>query len=178
MNKKAFNALPKSYKKMIEMAAGHQVMYNYAESEVTKFGAMDEMVEKHGVQIKRWPDDQIAAFEKAWLEVIKEESAKDPLFKRIADDYLAFRAKYKIWGDAQAVKPTYRQVRPARAGQVCKDRAQVPAGRLAQPGLANPLSVVPVVLLVLIGAGFAYVSGLNAEQREELLYKVQDSCRS
>ena len=34
--------------------------------------------------------------------------------------------------------------------------------------------VVLVVLLVLIGAGFAYVSGLNAEQREELLYKVQE----
>jgi TRAP-type mannitol/chloroaromatic compound transport system substrate-binding protein len=46
-------------------------------------------------------------FEKAWLEVVQEESAKDPLFKRISDDYLAFRAKYKIWGDAQAVKPTY-----------------------------------------------------------------------
>ena len=59
------------------------------------------------MQIKRWPDEQIAVFEKAWLEVIQEESAKDPLFKRIADDYLAFRAKYKIWGDAQAVKPTY-----------------------------------------------------------------------
>ena len=40
MNRKAFNALPKSYKKMIEMAAGHQVMYNYAESESTNFGAM------------------------------------------------------------------------------------------------------------------------------------------
>jgi tripartite ATP-independent transporter DctM subunit len=34
--------------------------------------------------------------------------------------------------------------------------------------------VVLVALLVLIGAGFAYVSGLNADQREELLYKVQE----
>src|SRR5687767_165879 len=34
--------------------------------------------------------------------------------------------------------------------------------------------VVLVVLLVLLGAGFAYVSGLNGEQREELLYKVQE----
>jgi tripartite ATP-independent transporter DctM subunit len=34
--------------------------------------------------------------------------------------------------------------------------------------------VVLVALLVVIGAGFAYVSGLNAEQREELLYKVQE----
>jgi tripartite ATP-independent transporter DctM subunit len=34
--------------------------------------------------------------------------------------------------------------------------------------------VVLVALLVLIGAGFAYVSGLNGEQREELLYRVQE----
>ena len=34
--------------------------------------------------------------------------------------------------------------------------------------------VVLVALLVLLGAGFAYVSGLNAEQREELLYKMQE----
>ncbi|HWA37854.1 MAG TPA: TRAP transporter large permease subunit [Burkholderiales bacterium] len=34
--------------------------------------------------------------------------------------------------------------------------------------------VVLIALLVIAGAGFAYVSGLNAEQREELLYKVQE----
>jgi tripartite ATP-independent transporter DctM subunit len=34
--------------------------------------------------------------------------------------------------------------------------------------------VLLVALLVLLGAGFAYVSGLNGEQREELLYKVQE----
>jgi tripartite ATP-independent transporter DctM subunit len=33
--------------------------------------------------------------------------------------------------------------------------------------------VLLVALLVLLGAGFAYVSGLNGEQKEELLYQVQ-----
>jgi TRAP-type mannitol/chloroaromatic compound transport system substrate-binding protein len=107
MNKKAFDALPKSYQKMVQLAAGYQVIYNYAESEAMNFGAMEEMATKYGVKIKRWPDDQIAAFEKAWLEVIQEESAKDPLFKKVSDDYLAFRKKYKIWGDAQAMKASY-----------------------------------------------------------------------
>jgi TRAP-type mannitol/chloroaromatic compound transport system substrate-binding protein len=72
-----------------------------------QFDAMAEMAQKHKVQIKRWKDEDIAVFEKTWLEVIKEESAKDPLFKKIADDYLAFRKKYAIWGDAQMMKPTY-----------------------------------------------------------------------
>ena len=60
-------------------------------------------------QIKRWSDDDIAVFEKVWLEVIQEESAKDPLFKKISDDYLDFRKKYKVWGDAQALKATYQK---------------------------------------------------------------------
>ena len=107
MNRKQFEALPKSYRKIIEVAAGNQVHYTYAESEAMQFDAMAEMRDKHKVQIKRWKDSDIAAFEKAWLEVIQEESAKDPLFKKIADDYLDFRKRYAVWGEAQTLKPTY-----------------------------------------------------------------------
>ncbi|MGH8724587.1 MAG: hypothetical protein ACREU1_06990, partial [Burkholderiales bacterium] len=115
MNKKVFDALPRSYKKIIEVAAGHQLAYTYAETEATQFGVMAEMQAKHKVQIKRWKDSELAAYEKAWLEVIAEESAKDPLFKRIADDYLAFRKNYDIWGSAQVLKPTYQTAKPAAA---------------------------------------------------------------
>jgi TRAP-type mannitol/chloroaromatic compound transport system substrate-binding protein len=109
MNKKSFDSLPKSYQTMVRMAAGNQILYNYAESEAANPDAMAEMATKYGVQVKRWTDDQIAVFEKVWLEVVKEESSKDPLFKRISDDYLAFRAKYKVWGDSQTLKPTYQK---------------------------------------------------------------------
>ncbi len=109
MNKKAFDALPDGYKAMIEMAAGHQVMYTYAETEAMQFGMMAEMRDKHQVKVKRWSDSELAAFEKAWLEVVQEESAKDPLFKKIADHYLNFRKQYAIWGEAQALKATYQK---------------------------------------------------------------------
>jgi TRAP-type mannitol/chloroaromatic compound transport system substrate-binding protein len=107
MNKKAWDALPPAYKAMIEVAGNAQVAYTYAETEAMQFEAMAEMSEKHKVQIKRWSDSDLKAIEKAWTEVLAEESAKDPLFKKVADHYLAFRKKYAIWGDAQFVKPTY-----------------------------------------------------------------------
>jgi TRAP-type mannitol/chloroaromatic compound transport system substrate-binding protein len=107
MNKKAYDALPDTHKAMIEVAANAQVAVTYAETEATQFDVMAEMRDKHKVQVKRWSDKDLAAFEKAWLEVIQEESAKDPLFKKVADHYLDFRKKYAIWGDAQVVKPTY-----------------------------------------------------------------------
>jgi TRAP-type mannitol/chloroaromatic compound transport system substrate-binding protein len=69
---------------------------------------MAEMRDKYHVQVKRWPDDILASYEKAWLEVVAEESAKDPLFKKISDHYLNFRKEYAIWGKAQEVKATYQ----------------------------------------------------------------------
>jgi len=53
-------------------------------------------------------DETLKALEKAWLEVVKEESANDPLFKKVADSYFNFREEYKKWGEAQYLKPTYQ----------------------------------------------------------------------
>jgi TRAP-type mannitol/chloroaromatic compound transport system substrate-binding protein len=36
-------------------------------------------------------------FEEKWQEVVEEESAKDPLFKRIYESFRAFREQYAIW---------------------------------------------------------------------------------
>jgi TRAP-type mannitol/chloroaromatic compound transport system substrate-binding protein len=115
MNKAAWDKLPAPYKAMIEVAGQAQVAVTYAESEAAQFDAMAEMRDKHKVQVKRWDDATLAAFEKAWLEVIREESAKDATFKRVADHYLDFRKRYAIWGDAQAMKPSYQK--PAAAVQ-------------------------------------------------------------
>ena len=94
---------------MIEVAGQAQVIVTFAESEASQFSVMAEMRDKHKVQVKRWNDNDLAAFEKAWLDVLKEESAKDALFKRVADHYLDFRKKYAIWGDSQLMKATYQK---------------------------------------------------------------------
>jgi TRAP-type mannitol/chloroaromatic compound transport system substrate-binding protein len=65
------------------------------------------MKDKYKVNNRRWSDDDLRTFEKAWLEVLAEESAKDPLFKRVADSFLAWRKTYAIWGDAQELKNSY-----------------------------------------------------------------------
>jgi TRAP-type mannitol/chloroaromatic compound transport system substrate-binding protein len=69
---------------------------------------MKEMKEKYGVTNRRWTDKQLAVFEKAWIEVLAEKSADDPLFKKVADHYLDFRKQYKLWGDAQSLNATYQ----------------------------------------------------------------------
>ena len=107
MNKDAWNKLSASHKKIIQVALGDSVMHTYAESEMKNPSAMVQMGEKHGVVVKRWDDATLAKFEKAWNEVVKEESAKDALFKKVADHFYKFRAEYAVWGDAQSLKGTY-----------------------------------------------------------------------
>jgi len=115
MNKAAHDKLPPAYKAMLEVAGQAQVAVTYAESDAMQFDIMAEMRDKHKVQVKRWSDGDLAAFEKAWLEVIQEESAKSPGFKKVADHYLSFRKRYAIWGDSQLLKPTYQTSKPAAA---------------------------------------------------------------
>jgi len=107
MNKAEWDKLSDQHKAMIEIALGDSMMHTYVESDHSQFAAMAEMQAKHGVQIRRWSDEDLAAFEKAWNEVLKEESAKDPLFKKVADHYLDYRKKYSVWGKAQVLKPSY-----------------------------------------------------------------------
>jgi TRAP-type mannitol/chloroaromatic compound transport system substrate-binding protein len=108
MNKGEWNKLSESQKRIIQIGLGETTMYTYAETEAKQFDAMAKMQKDFGVNIRRWPDETLKTFEAAWLEVVQEESAADPLFKKIADHFYAFRAKYKIWGDAQYLKGTYQ----------------------------------------------------------------------
>ena len=50
--------------------------------------------ESKGVFIHQWPPEFIEAFHQAWEEVAAEESAADPRFKEIYDQYTAFREEY------------------------------------------------------------------------------------
>jgi len=107
INRAKWNELSEQHKMLIKLAARESVIHTYAETEAKNPPVMVQMKEKHKVTNRRWSDDDLRAFEKAWLEVLAEESAKDALFKKVADNYLAWRKQYKIWGDAQELKSTY-----------------------------------------------------------------------
>ncbi len=55
--------------------------------------AIEEMRTKHGTQLLRTPPDILIAFLKAWDEIAKEESAKNPFFKKVYDSQHDYAAK-------------------------------------------------------------------------------------
>jgi TRAP-type mannitol/chloroaromatic compound transport system substrate-binding protein len=97
INANKWKGLSDQHKAMIESACGDLTRDVIAEGEATQFKAMNEMRDKNGVQIKKWPPEIMAAFEKAWHEVIAEESKANPNFKRVYDSYANFRKDYAIW---------------------------------------------------------------------------------
>ena len=105
--KDKWDSLSDQTQALIEIGAGESLMFIYAETEYVTPYAMVEMGEKYGVVTRRWTDDQIAVFEQAWRDVVAEDSASDPVFKKVADSYFSFRKDYKKWGDAQSLKATY-----------------------------------------------------------------------
>jgi TRAP-type mannitol/chloroaromatic compound transport system substrate-binding protein len=94
---KKWNALSDQHKAIIELACGDTLQDMIADGEATQWKAMKEMRDKHGVKIMRWPPEIMKAYEKAWNEVVAEESASNPNFKRIYDSYSKFRAEYSLW---------------------------------------------------------------------------------
>src|SRR5436190_5699304 len=55
--------------------------------------AIEELVTKHNVQIRRTPPDILIASLKAWDQVAAENSAKSPTFKKVYESQRAYAAK-------------------------------------------------------------------------------------
>jgi TRAP-type mannitol/chloroaromatic compound transport system substrate-binding protein len=55
--------------------------------------AMEEMIRKHGTQIRHTPRDVLLASLKAWDEVAAENSAKDPTFKKVYESQRQYAAR-------------------------------------------------------------------------------------
>jgi TRAP-type mannitol/chloroaromatic compound transport system substrate-binding protein len=98
-----YDGLSKLQKDWLRVMCGYQMVEEYVESDATQGPAMKRMQEK-GAQIHVWPQETLDKFEAAWKEVAAEESAKNAVFKKVYDSYLAFRAEYKIWKDRGYLK--------------------------------------------------------------------------
>jgi TRAP-type mannitol/chloroaromatic compound transport system substrate-binding protein len=98
ISKKKWDEFSAQQKDVIELGCKAQMLQEMAEAEAKQFGAMRELQTK-GVNIKKWDPKILDALKVKWDEVVVEESAKSPEFKKIWDSYSKFRADYAIWRD-------------------------------------------------------------------------------
>lgn len=96
INKAVWDALTERHRALIDTACGATMRDTIAAGEAAQWKAMKEM-QAEGVQLKRWPPEILVLLEKAWNEVVAEESVKNPNFRRVYESYAAFRDNYSIW---------------------------------------------------------------------------------
>lgn len=98
LNKANYDKLSKQQQAILKTSCGDGISWSFTRSEAKQFEAMEEL-QKKGVTLVRWQDEDLAKIKAAWEDVVAEEVIKDPLFKEIYDNYSSFRARYKVWGD-------------------------------------------------------------------------------
>jgi TRAP-type mannitol/chloroaromatic compound transport system substrate-binding protein len=93
INSEVWASLPAQQQEAIRSAASETFLRWWAKWQLQNADAIKEMAEKHGVQLLRTPPDVLIAFFKAWDEIAKEESAKNPFFKKVLESQRAYAAK-------------------------------------------------------------------------------------
>jgi TRAP-type mannitol/chloroaromatic compound transport system substrate-binding protein len=103
INAKAYGELPDDLKAAVQLAC--ESLYNPVWTEYTTkhAQALAKMVAEDGVQVRKLPDDVIAAMGKAAIEVTDElRQSDDELGRRIVESFLAYRdqiGRYMTYAD-------------------------------------------------------------------------------
>jgi TRAP-type mannitol/chloroaromatic compound transport system substrate-binding protein len=93
INKEVWDSLPKQHQEAIRSATTETFFRWWVKWQKENADALEEMQTKHGVQVLRTPPEILIEFFKTWDAIAKEESAKNPFFKRVYESQKAYAAK-------------------------------------------------------------------------------------
>ncbi len=96
INQAVWDALNPTTQGMIETTCTAAVAISLAKAEAIQ-GETLAKFEEEGVKLVKVSPELLAAFQKATAEVMAEESAKDPMFKKVYDSMTAFQKKTQKW---------------------------------------------------------------------------------
>jgi len=99
VNKAAWKKMSAQHQGLLEMGCKAAMLDGFALGEAIQFPVMKKNLEERGVENRYWSPQMLALFREKWREVVAEESAKDPEFKKIWDNLKAFRKDYAIWSE-------------------------------------------------------------------------------
>ena len=104
INKDAWDSLPKHLQVIIETASKAVNQDILDEYTARNNKALRELVDVHGVELRRLPDDVIAEFKIIANEILEENASQDETVKKVYQSYLKFKnevsAYHKVSEDA------------------------------------------------------------------------------
>lgn len=96
INEAVWDRLSERHQVILELACGDNVREMIALGEASQWQALQEM-QSQGVELRRWSPQILVALQDAWDEIVAEESAKNPNFRRVYKSYAEFRSNYELW---------------------------------------------------------------------------------
>ena len=109
VNKDAWNTLPDDLKAIVEAAAYKSNMWMLPEFEAKNNAALRELIDVHNVQLKEFPKEVVKELRKLSTEVLEEQAAADPMFKKVYDAFLAFQKNIHAWN--KLTEEPYQQLK-------------------------------------------------------------------
>ena len=97
INKKALDALPEDLQSIVLNACKVVNQDLLAEYTASNPAALNNLVEKHGVQLRRYPDDVVAKLRSLSRDVVQEVANRDPFSKKVYASYEKFYQASKQW---------------------------------------------------------------------------------
>lgn len=97
VGKKAWMSLPKDLQTIVETAAYRSNIWMLSEFEAKNEAALEELVNKHHVQVKMFPESVLKDLKKLSKQVLDELAAKDPMSKKVYAHFLKFQKNMDAW---------------------------------------------------------------------------------
>lgn len=99
VNLDAWNELPDDLKAVVTEAARASNLAMISEFAFRNAQALETLVDEHGVQLKSFPEDVMAALFEASREVIQEQVDNDPDSAKVHESYVAFQKLVRPFTD-------------------------------------------------------------------------------
>jgi len=94
---KSWQALDPELKAIVAHACAAEANFALAEMERLNAEALEQLTTHHGVQLRAFPGDLIAAARKQSGDVLGELAARNAISRKVHDSYLTFRARTAAW---------------------------------------------------------------------------------
>jgi TRAP-type mannitol/chloroaromatic compound transport system substrate-binding protein len=113
-NKKAYESLPKDLQHILDAACMESEAWVLTQFDANNGASLQELINKHKVQVFRFPDAVLNALRKMAEEVREEEAAKTPMAKKVNESFKNFQKVVGTWGSASE-KAYYNTIQPPYA---------------------------------------------------------------
>jgi len=97
-NKKIYDSLPKDLQATLDAVAMETNIWSLSEFEAGNGAALQELITKHKVELRQFPEPLMDSLRQLAKEVLEEEAAKDAMSRKVNDAFQKFKAQVGVWG--------------------------------------------------------------------------------